>query len=704
MPTCRSTDTFSGRKFIFVHVPKTAGVSMTTALEGNIVPFEQDLDLRASILDTSFDIVNNYQGTLFWHITADDLIKYYGEAYVRDYYSFGFIRNPWDWLVSMYSYIRQHKNHPESMICGHMTFKQFLRYFASKKITQSTFLTSGGSVAVDKIYRLEDLPEALKEIQNITGLSFDNFPLENKSDHKNYVEFYDREDIDLVHKAFQSDIALGEYSFNDKIKIQYKNSENSITRFILDGTPRSGTTALMSALSMHINGFCCNERFQIFADHSQYLSPKSLLDPEIPPAFPGEAHIHHLNIEAYIGSFSTPNDAYPYLNKNDENSIYSNRKLSAFGNKTPRYYFNASEICTDSSIKYVSILRNPIETAGSWDARAVDSEDMWLSVDIGLLAILEYLQQCYVILQIDQKSSFIAIYDIIFFDNSIDQITSLLKFLNLDVTDEYIERFQRYFLRQVRRRPARPDTDPIGAVLKAFCTSIRSDELHAAFTHYATTNDTQYRLDAQKIFDSITEDLDNIIKLYFESALFFDQNGIIARRIITDQSLFFAKARFQSFLTPGLFMRDTPHLHAWMTVILQHRRAFCASLYFSDALNKTSFNDSLKAALSIFAADARYIYSVLTHRGLGDIFKAAFESDSVSDMLRAADTLETSCLLEDAQILRYRALTLARGDNQRRAAAISFGRGEALVQSRLSIRAGHPESYLDMDALRTGFP
>lgn len=219
MPTCYSRDDFQGRKFIFIHTPKTAGVSMTAVLEGHVEPYESDLGLRNSILDRSSDLLGRYQGILFWHITVGDLRAFYGDAAIDEFYSFAFIRNPWDWLVSMYSFIRDHKDHPESMICGHMTFKQFVRYFLAKNVSQHSFFAIDGKPAVSQVFRLEDLAGSLADISRQTGLPLKDFPVENTSVHKRYADYYDGEDVELVRAAFVDDIALGEYEFECETRV-----------------------------------------------------------------------------------------------------------------------------------------------------------------------------------------------------------------------------------------------------------------------------------------------------------------------------------------------------------------------------------------------------------------------------------------------------------------------------------------------------
>ncbi len=240
---------------------------MTAALAGHVEPYENDLTLREHIINRSYDLISRFQGVLFWHITVDDLRAYYGNEEIDNFYSFGFIRNPWDWLVSMYFFIRNHRDHPESMICGHMTFKQFLRFFASKNISQSSFLTANGVVAVSQIFRLEDLKTALREISAITGIASDNFTTENSTDHQAYQTYYDDEDIEFVRSHFAADLALGGYEFGVQPQIEWRCMDDSDAanapvrkevqqsraqsrpRLVLHiGTHKTGTTAIQVRL------------------------------------------------------------------------------------------------------------------------------------------------------------------------------------------------------------------------------------------------------------------------------------------------------------------------------------------------------------------------------------------------------------------------------------------------------------------------
>lgn len=702
MPTCRSADQFEGRKFIFIHVPKTAGVSMTSALVEHVVPYENDLGLRNSIIDRSYETLGQYQGILFWHITMADLRAYYGDAEIDSYYSFAFIRNPWEWLVSMYAFIRGHRAHPESMICGHMSFKQFLRYFAAKKVTQRSFLAAGGRPSTSRIFRFEDMHQALDEIAAATGLRFDAFPVENRSTHAAYWEYYDREDVELVRRAFAEDISLGGYAFEGKIRIRYAGENSDLRRFIVDGTPRSGTTALMGALSMHPQCFCANERFQVFAEHTACLVPENLANCEIPPAFPEEGGIIEVNIDAFLGHSMTAPVAYPYLAETEQYDRLADRSLHAFGNKTPRYYFNALDICAGGAIKWIAIVRDPREIAHSWNVRAGDDGDAWKVDDAGLLGMMEYLQLCHALAQGSPENTFVVVYDHLFFRRWRQCISKLCAFLGLERDEQYLKDFKKYFVRSERGRKKPKVYGNEGEAL--FCQVSGAGAIHEAFREAGSGPLGTVLGKLRQQMDPVYGNLDAIVRQYFESCLFYPDPEALLDRILRDQSLFFARARFQGLFDPLAAPINAPHLKAWLCLILFYRRAFAAARHFRNALSDNHFSDPVRARFAAACTDMPYIFRTLDERKLSGIFAEGLETVDPQAIQKAASALEAAGLLEDAQILRYRGFSLARNESDRRAAACSFGAGEAIVRSRIGIGAGTWSSYLDMDGVRLGFP
>ena len=77
-------------KFIFIHIPKTGGTSVEAALAD-----------YGKLLQGP----GNFHSIYFKHIPATRLQAMMGDEY-ENYFKFSIVRNPWDWLVSMYEFCR----------------------------------------------------------------------------------------------------------------------------------------------------------------------------------------------------------------------------------------------------------------------------------------------------------------------------------------------------------------------------------------------------------------------------------------------------------------------------------------------------------------------------------------------------------------------------------------------------------------------
>src|SRR5690606_20911543 len=66
--------------------------------------------------------VHDYPG----HITANDFRSQIPKSIFEEYFKFAFVRNPWDWQVSLYEYARQSPTHHEHVLTN--SFKNFDDY------------------------------------------------------------------------------------------------------------------------------------------------------------------------------------------------------------------------------------------------------------------------------------------------------------------------------------------------------------------------------------------------------------------------------------------------------------------------------------------------------------------------------------------------------------------------------------------------
>jgi hypothetical protein len=121
-------------KFIFVHVPKNAGTSVTQAL--STLSSWRDLELGGTQLGEAIAPHYMKRFGLRKHSTASQIRKVVGEEIWSSYHKFGFVRDPYSRLQSLWSFLRKWKDWPESDI---------MNSFASidEFVTSDFFLTGG---------------------------------------------------------------------------------------------------------------------------------------------------------------------------------------------------------------------------------------------------------------------------------------------------------------------------------------------------------------------------------------------------------------------------------------------------------------------------------------------------------------------------------------------------------------------------------
>ena len=92
-------------RFIFIHVPKSAGTSINAALSMHDVLFPVRGQDRAARARRAEDVgLPETAADLGEHSAAKQFIRVLGRDEYDGYYSLGFVRNPWDVAVSWFHY------------------------------------------------------------------------------------------------------------------------------------------------------------------------------------------------------------------------------------------------------------------------------------------------------------------------------------------------------------------------------------------------------------------------------------------------------------------------------------------------------------------------------------------------------------------------------------------------------------------------
>ena len=212
-------------KYIFFHIPKTAGTSIRQVL---LSPnFQVDVIGKWDGMDKE-KIKNN--SLIDWNLKQhSDItqIKEYFEKYTNynydEYFKFAFIRNPWDRQVSKYEFYMQKVYYQTDASPVNAELAKRFRNLTAKEFLiniinhQHKFICEDDSVAVDFLGKFETLHDDMKEIVNtiLPGLpdACWSLPHKNKTKRKDYREYYDEESKQRIQEVCNKDIQLGNYQF-----------------------------------------------------------------------------------------------------------------------------------------------------------------------------------------------------------------------------------------------------------------------------------------------------------------------------------------------------------------------------------------------------------------------------------------------------------------------------------------------------------
>jgi len=210
-----------GRKFIFVHIPKTGGTSLSLALEAKAMKDDiligdtpKAKNRRKRIKDVQVS------GRLWKHARLTDIYGLVTQEQIERYLVFTIVRNPWDRVVSYYHWLKMQKfNHPAVKIAKNNSFADFLATPSTQSslhndATRYYVSDLNGIVRCDMYLRMEYLSEDAGRLGENLGIKLADLSHDNRSERESdYTGYYDVESQNIVHAAFADDIERFEYRF-----------------------------------------------------------------------------------------------------------------------------------------------------------------------------------------------------------------------------------------------------------------------------------------------------------------------------------------------------------------------------------------------------------------------------------------------------------------------------------------------------------
>lgn len=204
------------RRFIFVHVSKTGGTSIERALDAYRHPAP---DTRWNRLRCKLGLQWDHRRYVFrQHDTIRVAQRVLPEALFDGYFKFAFVRNPWDWLVSLYTYLRQTPNHHRHGQVRAMDFASYVDFEIRRgRRSQSAFITDArGQLSVDFVGRFEQLTTDFAQVCGHLGLGEVALPHRNVGQQRErYQSYYDDRTRQRVAEHWAEDIHRFGYGFQD---------------------------------------------------------------------------------------------------------------------------------------------------------------------------------------------------------------------------------------------------------------------------------------------------------------------------------------------------------------------------------------------------------------------------------------------------------------------------------------------------------
>lgn len=210
-----------GRRYIFIHAPKTGGTSLALVLEARAM--KDDILLG----DTPKAVRRRKRvkqvpscGRLWKHSTLRDIDGLVSPDRLGDYFVITLVRNPWDRMVSYYHWLKaQNFDHPAVGLAHMLGFSEFLNHrFTRNRFRDEPFgsyvTDARGQEKCDLFARLEHLPDDLARFEAHLGFSLRPLPHVNRSERAaDYRGYYNDRDAALLADICATDIERFGYSF-----------------------------------------------------------------------------------------------------------------------------------------------------------------------------------------------------------------------------------------------------------------------------------------------------------------------------------------------------------------------------------------------------------------------------------------------------------------------------------------------------------
>ena len=208
------------RQFAFIHVIKVAGMSIEKAL----LPYDVRTQLAALPPAQKVEALHSFglppaALELKRHTTAVELRDVVGPETFGRLFKFAFVRNPWDFELSLYEFNRTHPEFPAHQ--NVIKFANFEDYMMARKpgtkptgVQLRYIADADNKILVDFVGRFETLARDFAQVCEKVDVPAPSLEKINATSHKPWQAYYTLAMFDLVREMAAVDIATFGYSPN----------------------------------------------------------------------------------------------------------------------------------------------------------------------------------------------------------------------------------------------------------------------------------------------------------------------------------------------------------------------------------------------------------------------------------------------------------------------------------------------------------
>lgn len=209
-----------GRKYLFIHIPKTGGTSMALALEARAMKDDLMLGDTPKARQRRHRLSGaEARGRLWKHSTLADLDGVVSQADLEGLFCFTLVRNPWARMVSYYHWLRGQTFAQSAVgLAQQLTFEAFvlhpqIRASMAAHPARRYMTDAAGQERCQAYLRLEHVKEDLAPVEAHLGFAV-QMPHVNASDRPEaWRALYTDRMAEAVAEDCAEDVARFGYSF-----------------------------------------------------------------------------------------------------------------------------------------------------------------------------------------------------------------------------------------------------------------------------------------------------------------------------------------------------------------------------------------------------------------------------------------------------------------------------------------------------------